>query len=98
MFIVNSLKKEYFFKNDIPTDMGIRNPVPANEYGTVLYNTLLAIERNFDFRETVKNTLTNWYNIKYGRLLIRNLLLMAWNRHLGYYTYHRPTSYIKKRF
>jgi len=98
MFIVNSLKKEYFFKNNIPTDIGIRNPVPANEYGTVLYNTLLAIERNFDFNKTIRKIPTNWYNIKYGRLLIRNLLLMAWNRHLGYYTYHRPTSYIKKDF
>lgn len=98
MFIINKIKPDYFFNKNTPTDMGIRNVIPGNDYSTVLYNTLQIIERNLGHINPIKDSPFKWFNLKYGVNLIRNLLLFPWKFHLGYYFYHLPTAYLKNDF
>jgi hypothetical protein len=39
-----------------------------------------------------------WFNLKYGSMLLRNILLYPWPKFTGFFDYHLPTSYLKKTF
>src|SRR5690625_6259869 len=95
MFIINKIRPEYFFQHDLPTDMGIRNLIIGNDYSTVLYNALRIVEKNLGHINPVKEKPFNWFNLKYRTAVLRNLLLLPWQSHSGFYSFHRPTSYFK---
>src|SRR5690625_10550 len=98
MFIINKIRPEYFFQHDLPTDMGIRNLIIGNDYSTVLYNALRIVEKNLGHINPVKEKPFNWFNLKYRTAVLRNLLLLPWQSHSGFYSFHRPTSYFKSDF
>lgn len=107
MFIIAPLEKEYFFKDGLPRDSALLNPVPTTDLTkkssyqriiTVHLNNAEYANRDYDFRSTMKKHWAKWYNLKYGSSLVRNLMLSAWPRFVGFYEPHLPQAYLKKSF
>lgn len=100
MFITNNVEEEDFFKNGKPVDMAVLNPVTADDkiYSFNLYNDISIINQHFNKKELLKNNLSNFLNIRYGKYNIRTLLCLPWNKILGFFEPHHCNSYLKSTF
>ena len=107
MFLIAPVKPEYFFKNGLPCDSAVMNPVPTdvikkNGYGTRLFmyflNDAEYLNRDYDFHRCIKKHPLKWINPCYGSDMIRNLMLLAWPRFVGFAEDHLPNAYLKKSF
>ncbi len=100
-FIVNYLKPEDFFKNNLPCDYAILNPIISinnDHFSNIVTNNMALINRNFNKKECLKQNRFKYLNLKYGHNLIRSLLLMPWDRFPGFYSAHLPNAYLKSTF
>lgn len=100
MFILNPLKKEDFFKNGLPCDTAALDiAVKEDEaHATSVFNSLLLINKHYEKGESIKSNLLKWINFKYGKLLIRTILLMPWKLFTGFHTSHLPNAFLKETF
>lgn len=98
MYIVSPSKKEDFFKNGLPCDSAIINPIaPANNNciaHTQLTNAAV-INQHFKKHDVIKKNLLGWFNVKYGKLLPLNLIFIPWTRFPGLLERHLPASLLK---
>lgn len=96
MFVVAPTKPEDFFVDGIPKDMAVLSPAPcfrdvmccieANNFGIINdYFSVGDINRNW----------RKWYNLKYGKLMIRTMLFSRFHSILGIYEPHIPISHLK---
>lgn len=100
-FITNNMKKEDFFINNIPCESAILNPIISigkDHFSNVMTNNLNVINNNFNKRQTIKNNIYKWYNLKYGKDIIRTFSLIPWNNFPGFYNSHLPNSLLKSTF
>lgn len=107
MFLIAPVQPDHFFKNGLPCDSAVMNPVPTdvikkNGYGTKLFmyflNDAEYLNRDFDFHSCIKKHPLKWINPCYGSDMIRNLMLLAWPRFVGFAEDHLPNAYLKKSF
>lgn len=107
MFILSPLKEDFFFKDGLPKDSALLNPIPTTDLTkqsgcqrifTLHLNDAEYANRDYDFRTVVKKHWSRWYNIRYGSSMVRNLLLSIWPRFVGFYEHHLPQPYLKDRF
>ena len=107
MFLIAPVRPEYFFRNGLPLDSAAMNPVPTDTiakegYGTKLFlyflNDVEYLNRDFDFHTCVRKHPLKWINPCYGKDMIRNLLLLAWPRFVGFAEDHLPNAYLKESF
>ena len=107
MFLLQPIGEDFFFQNGLPRDCALLNPIPTTDltgkssYGriiTVHLNDAEYANRDYDFRATVKKHWRKWYNLKYGGSLIRNIMLSAWPRFVGFYEPHLPQPYLKSAY
>ena len=107
MFLIAPVRPGYFFRNGLPYDSAAMNPVPTDTiakegYGTkpFLYflNAVEYLNRDFDLYTCVKKHPLKWINPCYGKDMIRNLLLLAWPRFVGFAEDHLPNAYLKESF
>src|SRR5699024_3037811 len=100
MFMLDFLKKDDFFFNGMPCDVASLDvAIKADEaHGTSVYNSVLAINKHFSKKTSIKNNLFKWINLKYGSLLLRTLLLSPWKLFTGFYTPHLPNAFLKSTF
>lgn len=102
MFLTSHVKPEYFFKNGIPCDEFILNPVyfAPSSAGAYNGNNLEIINSNFSFKK-MKPKYPFWkiYFPSYGiRNLYRNITLSQWPWYPGFLYNHLPTSFLKSTF
>lgn len=100
IFIVNKTTEEDFFKNDLPVDLGIMDVnVSSDEYfGGAINNSLYIIKKYFSKKNITKKNIFKWYNLKYGKLLFKTVLLTPWKQITGFYVDHLTNSYLKSTF
>lgn len=100
MFILRELKKSDFFRNGLPCDVAALDIAIKNDeiHGTSVYNSTVLINKYFNKKESIKNNFFKWMNFKYGKLLVRTILLTPWKLFTGFYTPHLPNSFLKKTF
>lgn len=98
-FIIDNVNKEDFFKNGLPTDVGILSEVSTKDLKmfSIYYNNLAIINSNFKKSEVLQNR-KNWFNLKYGKHLIRTILAYPWRNFIGFYNCHCPQPYLKETF
>lgn len=99
-FIVNNLKPTDFFRNGLPCDMAVMNPVTARDdiYVSVVNNVVSILNKDFNKKEIVKNNLNKYLNVKYGKYNLRTLLTLPWNRIMGFYETHNANAYLKSTY
>ena len=101
MFLLKPVSKEDFFKNGKPRDSAIMSPIISynkDGFAKVIQNNLSIINTYFDKNKVIKKNMFKWFNLKYGKDLLRNFCLMPWNHFAGFYDIHLPYSCQKDIF
>lgn len=88
-----------FFRNGMPCDTSVLLPVTLTQNGTrAEINDLYVINDRFEKRAVMRQRPGQWYSPKYGRLLLRTLLLTPFRLFPGFYISHLPCAYRKQTF
>lgn len=107
MFLLKPTSEGDFFKNGLPVDAALLNPVPTTDLRgrgrdaivfTIPLNDVEVLNRDYDFRACVKAHPLKWLNLRYGKSLLRNLALMTWPRFVGFDEPHLPQPFLKASF
>lgn len=102
MFITASIKKEYFFANDLPIDMPgfIRKARRAegNIFTSTLVNNANIICKYFEKKEVIKKSPLSWFNPAYGKTFLRNVFFSLYPDFPGFVMPHLSTAYLKSDF
>ncbi|BBF44127.1 glycosyltransferase [Lachnospiraceae bacterium KM106-2] len=105
-FPLQYMKPEYFFKNNQVCDEAIERiiaPTPRNnniaQTMTHIYvNDMFVINKYFKKREVQKKHFFKWYNIKYGKMLMRTISLHHYYDFDNFSNPHMPHSMKKSTF
>ena len=107
MFLLSPVKPDFFFQNGLPRDAALLNPIPTTDLRgrdqdarifTIPLNNTEYLNRDYDFKSCVKRHPLKWLNFRYGKSLLRNLLLMIWPRFVGFDEPHLPQAFLKSSF
>lgn len=100
MFLNRSVGEEDFFKNNLPMDSGIFSPIVPikNTIDTTVLNNVEIINEHFNKQEVIKNNFIKFFNLKYGKHIVKNFTTLPWKKFLGFYDSHIPISYNKHTF
>lgn len=99
IFILKPLQPERFFQKGLPCDYAVMTAKPAS--GGIIHmaiNDLDILDTHFDKHFQIKKNLNKWFNIKYGKGLISNLLLYPWKEFSGFIDPHLTNSFLKSTF
>ncbi|MCS2154921.1 Stealth CR1 domain-containing protein [Scandinavium goeteborgense] len=97
-FLINPIKEDFYFKNDLPRDCAILNPIVPGGLSHIIINNLQVINKHYNKSSVIRKNPYKWINIKYGFSLFRTLLLMPWPNFVGIKDTHLPIPYLKKTF
>lgn len=101
MYLINQTKPEDFFKNGLPKDCAIQNPItPLNNncISHLQLTTIAVINQNFKKNEIIKNNIFKWFNFRYRELILLNMLFAPWNRFPGLLEQHVASSLLKSTY
>lgn len=100
MLFTQQLNPNDFFKNGIPRDNAILAPRFPKVTGidNILINNLKYINLHFNKRESVKQNISKYYNMKNGLLGIKTALLFPYQSFCGFIDFHTPIAYDKRIF
>lgn len=100
-FIIDYLDETDFFKRNIPVDTGIMEviyPKKINSTQKVIINNLGLINEQFNKRKIILEKPFNWFNLKYKKYNINNLLLLRWPIFTNFMNHHLPVAFNKHTF
>lgn len=100
LFIVKKTKDTDFFKNNIPCDTAALNAnISYRENKNHSQEAIMEIiNDHFDKNTVIKKNFTKWFNLKYGKELLRTTNLMLWNAFPGILHMHLANSFKKSTF
>lgn len=100
VFIINNVKAEDFFENNLPKDIFAENTIipDGDTFPHTMFNNIEIINKYYDKRVVEKNNKGKYYNLKYGKDNIRTLLLKPYKKYVGLYNPHICTSFKKDYF
>ena len=101
MYLINPVNPSFFFKNGLPRDCAVINPIaPANKncISSLMLTTMGVLNENFSKNNVIRKNFYKWFNIKYFPLVLLNIMFLPWGRFVGLYEQHLPTSMTKKTF
>ena len=98
MFLINYVQKDDFFKNNLPCDSAIIQPIyPQSRddgFYHILCNNISLINLNFSKRQSMKN-IFKWINLKYGKFITLNIYFSLINKFEGFRNFHLASSFLK---
>ncbi|MEK5435774.1 stealth family protein [Paenibacillus sp. FSL L8-0696] len=101
MFLVDYVKEEMFFNENLPCDSAIMNVHCYNMDEMFIlapFRNIGVINKHFRMKEVLKKHRTKWFNVKYGINVLRNIYLLPCPRFPGLLQQHLPTSFTKEVF
>lgn len=100
MFILKPVKKTDFFRDGFPRDIGVFDVgIKLDDaHGSAVYNSIVLINKHFDKKIVIKKHFFKWFNLVYGKYLMKTLLLTPWRYFTGFYTPHLPNAYLKSTY
>ncbi|MDH6353722.1 hypothetical protein M2132_000039 [Dysgonomonas sp. PH5-45] len=98
MFLTRKTLPTDFFRNGLPCDFAILDPIFPVEYPEIFVNNTLVINRNFSKKTAIKKNLGKWINLRYGKYLLKSLLLLPWNKFPGLLNAHLAHPFRKETF
>lgn len=98
MFLIREASISDFFKDGLPCDFAILDPIVPKEYPEIYVNGILALNRHFKKKEVMTKHCSKWFNLKYGKYLMKTLCLLPWEKFPGLLGAHLPQSFVKKTF
>ena len=101
MFLISKAKPEDFFVNNIPKDFAVLDAIVGDASDsfqhTLLRNTEI-INKYYNVKDVIKNNKNKWYNLNYGKDMIRTLFLSKYHNFTSLRINHLPISYNKSSF
>ena len=94
-YLTAPVHKNFFFKNGLPCDAAVLGTISLSDIGHVLLNNNNLINSKFNKIEVIKKNFSKWINLKYGKDLLRTILLLPYTGFTGFYNYHFASSYTK---
>lgn len=101
VFIIDKVKPSDFFVNNLPCDRAILNincEKLSWQIQKINNNNIAVINEEYDFKKCLKNNAYKWFNLKYGKDLLRNLWLLPCPRFPGIKHEHVNVNYLKATF
>lgn len=102
ILILKKVTPEDFFHNGLPRDIFCEDALISNgkddNFSNILTNCSGILNKKFNKRWLLKNYFFKYFNIKYGLLNIRTLLLLPWPFYSSIYNHHLSFSYLKSTF
>ncbi len=102
MFIIRPVKRELFFKNNLPTDFcivtAISSPVKDDMMPFIKFNSVAVLNANFDKKKQVHKHFKKWVSLKYGWNAVRNLIFSGEHHFRGFSNNHLPYSFLKDTY
>lgn len=98
MYLVSPCAPQLFFKKGLPRDMAVQDVIPATgrtAYWSMVYNDIIMLNNAVSKKSCIKKHLFKWMSLKYGKNLIKNILLSPLALFTGIYETHLPASYLK---
>lgn len=95
MYLIQDVKPNDFFVNGKPKLLAVYEAlVPWSSFSKVYYNNIEVLYRYFPNKKALRRSPFKFFNLKYGQLILKNILLSPWGI-TGYYNPHIPVP-IKK--
>ncbi len=102
-FITSPLKETFYFENGEPNDfLIIKKSLPENKsniiMGTADFMNLIVINSHFNKNDIMRCSKWKYYNLQYGRRVLKNFLSRKENVFEGFYSRHLPQPFLKSTF
>lgn len=100
-FLLRPAKPEDFFQNGLPVDDAILSPAivtQMEDIGSTVLNNMCVINSHFDMKTVMKAAPGKWYSPRYGKSLLRTLMLSPWRHFPGFFNDHLPVPMLKSTF
>lgn len=98
-FIFNKISESYFFEDEIPKDALVFNAVSVKDKNNIIEHTVLnnleILSKHFNKNDVVRNNRRKIYTMKYGKEIIKSVLLFPWKYFTGIKNYHTAIPYLK---
>lgn len=101
IFLCRSVRDTDFFKNGLPRDTAVADifyPHGDKIWQNMLLNDVDLINKNFEKKKVLVKNLNKWINLKYGKYLIKNLLLLNWNKFSSIQDRHLISNMLKSTY
>ncbi len=106
MLIVKKVKKERFFKEELPVDFLIQGLPrrgfiydrlrPKNLWNDAINNNLDIINKTFNKKEQINLNKEKYYHKSYGKInIIKNCILNIFSNYYHFKHYHHPQPYLR---
>jgi len=101
VFIIAPTKQSLFFKNNLPCDTAVLS-VPCYSIKThfhfCAFRDIGIINKYFKLADVIKKNPCKWFNIKYGKQVLRTIVLLPCPRFPGMWQHHLASSFKKSTF
>ena len=94
-FLIKPVSKDFFFKKGMPCDSAILGTISLTDLGHILLNNNNLMNREFCKSKVLSKNYSKWINLKYGKELIRTLLLFPYAGFTGFHNTHYASPYTK---
>lgn len=103
MMLMDYVEPEFFFENGLPKDalkedIQVFDKTTDLSYSYYENNMLKLINSHFNKKDLIRKDFTKYFNLKYGKNLIKNILLSFWSNIPGFDCDHMPNAYLKSTF
>ena len=101
ILVLRPLKEEDFFRNGLPRDYAILNPINCSTRFSVqdiALTDMEVINDNFNKKTQIKKNLFKWIAPCYGKNLFRSFCLMSWPHFVGFLSKHQGNAFLKSTF
>ena len=103
VFITSKVEPEDFFKNGLPCDMAVEDPISPNKQDVfmhILLNNMILLNSKYDRKEVLKKQRKKFYLVKDKKALMMNWSFWLWRRHdfFGLEYSHLSSSYLKSTY
>ena len=102
MFLTRMTERKDFFQKNLPCDTVIFGQTfglsPDDVFARTMFNNIAVINKYFSKHQVVKRYPFKFYNLKYGKALLRNICLLPFGHFAGFLDTHLPVSHLKSTF
>lgn len=102
MFLIRPVAAEDFFKNGLPRDCCIETALVQddihNPFANILMNDAALVNMHFSKRQVIRRNFRKWFHPAYGKMLLRNVLMLPYQEFSSFKYTHLPSAFLKSTF
>lgn len=102
VFLMDYVKKTDFFQGDKVCDTAIMGTITGKNASDIfphcMINNMCVLNQYFSKKEVVKKNRKLFFNLKYGKQILKNLYLLPFEYFTGFNDTHLPAAYFKSCF